>query len=67
MLRGLDLPFHLAVVPLDHGEWLIARGRNGDAEPLLAEAEETFARLGATPWLERVHRQTAAETLTAGA
>jgi tetratricopeptide (TPR) repeat protein len=67
MLRGLELPFHLAVVQLEHGEWLIDRGRNGDAETLLAEAEETFARLGATPWLERVHRQTAAETLTAEA
>jgi hypothetical protein len=67
MLRGLELPFHLAVVQLDHAEWLIGLGRNGDAEPLLAEAEETFARLGATPWLERVHRQAAPDAVTAGA
>ena len=67
MLRDLELPFHLAVVLLEHGEWLNALGRTGDAERLLAEAEETFARLGATPWLERVHRQTAAESVTAEA
>jgi hypothetical protein len=27
--------------------------RRGEAEPLLAEARETFERLGAIPWLER--------------
>ena len=52
-MRRLELPFHLAVVLLEHGEWLAERGRPDDAEPLLAEARETFARLGATPWLER--------------
>jgi hypothetical protein len=53
-LRELELPFYLAVVRVEHGEWLIAQGRRGDAEAFLAEAEEIFARLGATPWLERV-------------
>jgi class 3 adenylate cyclase/tetratricopeptide (TPR) repeat protein len=52
-LRALDLPFYLAVVLLEHGEWLSARGRPDDASPLLAEARETFERLGAVPWLER--------------
>jgi hypothetical protein len=54
-LRAFDLPFHLAVVQLEHGEWLMARGRPDDAEPLLAEARETFDRLQAAPWLERAN------------
>jgi hypothetical protein len=56
-LRALELPFHLAVVLLEHGEWLTAQGRRGDAEPFLAEARETFERLGAKPWLERTDGQ----------
>ena len=53
-LRALELPFHLAVVLLEHGEWLAAQGRPDDAEPFVAEARETFERLEATPWLERL-------------
>jgi predicted ATPase/class 3 adenylate cyclase len=53
-LRALELPFHLAVVQLEHGEWLTARGRPEDARPLLAEARDTFERLQAVPWLGRV-------------
>ena len=53
-LRALELPFHLAVVLLEHGEWLAAQGRPDDAEPFLDEARETFERLEATPWLERL-------------
>jgi class 3 adenylate cyclase/tetratricopeptide (TPR) repeat protein len=53
-LRALELPFHLAVVQLEHGEWLMARGRPEDAQPLRAEARDTFERLQAQPWLERI-------------
>ena len=53
-LRELELPFHLAVAQLEHGEWLVAHGRADDAEPLLAEARETFERLQAQPWLDRL-------------
>jgi class 3 adenylate cyclase/tetratricopeptide (TPR) repeat protein len=53
-LRSLELPFHLAVVQLEHGEWLAERGRPDDAQGLLAEARDTFERLEAKPWLERV-------------
>jgi class 3 adenylate cyclase/tetratricopeptide (TPR) repeat protein len=53
-LRSCELPFHLAVVQLEHGEWLMARGRPDDAQPLLAEARDTFDRLRAEPWLERL-------------
>jgi class 3 adenylate cyclase/predicted ATPase len=53
-LRTVELPFYLAVVQLEHGEWLAARGRPDDARPLLAEAREAFERLEAQPWLDRV-------------
>jgi class 3 adenylate cyclase/predicted ATPase/ribosomal protein L40E len=53
-LRGLELPFHLAVAELEHGEWLTARGRLDDARALVADARETFERLEATPWLQRL-------------
>jgi hypothetical protein len=53
-LRALELLFHLAVVLLEHGEWLTGRGRPDDAAPLLAEAREIFDRLEAAPWLARV-------------
>jgi len=53
-LRELDLGFDLAVVELEHGERLVARGRAGDAQPLLAEARDAFERLRATPWLDRL-------------
>ncbi len=53
-LRALELPFHLAVVQLEHGEWLVARGHPDDARPLLAEARDTFERLEAQPWLDRL-------------
>jgi predicted ATPase/class 3 adenylate cyclase len=53
-LRALELPFHLAVVQLEHAEWLSRQSRDSDAEPFLAEAGEMFERLQAAPWLERV-------------
>ena len=53
-LRALELPFHLAVVQLEHGEWLAQQGRGADAEPFLTEARETFERLQARPWLQRL-------------
>jgi len=48
------MPFYLAVVQLEHGEWLTARGRPDDAQALLAEARDTLEGLGAQPWLERL-------------
>ncbi len=60
-LRAYELPFHLAVVQLEHAEWLIARGHADDAQPLLADARETFDRLEAKPWLERVDAVAPAE------
>jgi len=52
--REIGVAFWLAVTLLQHGEWLVARGRLDGAAPLLAEARETFERLEATPWLDRL-------------
>ncbi|MBA2385034.1 MAG: hypothetical protein H0V68_10295, partial [Actinobacteria bacterium] len=52
--REISAPFDLAVVELEHAEWLLGQGRGEDAEPLLAEAGEIFERLRARPWLERL-------------
>jgi class 3 adenylate cyclase/tetratricopeptide (TPR) repeat protein len=51
--RTLEMPFWVAVTLLENAELLVQEGRGGEAEPLLAEAKETFGRLRATPWLER--------------
>jgi len=54
LFRELAFPFYLAVILLEHGEWLIAKDRGEEAQPLLAEARDIFERLEARPWLERV-------------
>ncbi len=53
LFREHSLVFHMAATELEHAEWLLSQGRAEDAEPLLAEAREIFARLEAAPWLER--------------
>jgi tetratricopeptide (TPR) repeat protein len=52
--REFGMPFWLAIILTEQGEWLVSEGRPAEAEPLLAEARETFERLQAKPWLERV-------------
>jgi hypothetical protein len=54
IFRERELIFWLAVTELEQAEWLIGRGRPDDAQPLLANARETFKKLEAKPWLERV-------------
>ena len=54
LLREVDMPFELAVVLLGHGEWLVSADRTQDAIPILSEARETFERLGAAPYLDRL-------------
>ena len=54
MFHEYELPFWLAVTQLEHGEWLVGEDRASEAEPLLAEAQDAFARLDAKPWLDRV-------------
>ena len=58
--REIGVAFWLAVTLLQHGEWLVARGRPDGAAPLLAEARETFERLETTPWLDRLELAEAA-------
>ncbi|MGH7642687.1 MAG: ATP-binding protein [Candidatus Dormibacteria bacterium] len=52
--RDLGTPFELAVVLTEHSEWLVERGRQDRVGQLRAQAREIFARLGASPWLERL-------------
>ena len=56
IFREIEMPFELAVVLLEHAEWLASTGRVDEAQQLLDEARMTFERLRATPWLERVDR-----------
>jgi predicted ATPase/class 3 adenylate cyclase len=56
IFREYGLVFWLAVTLLEHGEWLVSQGRGEEAEPLLAEARETFEQLEAKPWLKRAAR-----------
>jgi hypothetical protein len=62
------MPFRLAVTQLEHAEWLARNREEAEAEPLLQDAEETFSRLRATPWLERLYavRPTRQRVLTEG-
>jgi class 3 adenylate cyclase/tetratricopeptide (TPR) repeat protein len=55
-MRKLDLPFHQAIIRLEHAQWLTAQGRTADAEPLVTAAHDTFEQLEAIPWLERAAR-----------
>jgi class 3 adenylate cyclase/tetratricopeptide (TPR) repeat protein len=54
IFREFGLVFWLAVTQLEHGESLVGQGRVEDAEPLLTEAKETFERLEAMPYLDRL-------------
>jgi predicted ATPase/class 3 adenylate cyclase len=56
LFRELAMRFYLAVTQLEHAEWLARNGSEGDLEPLLTEARETFEQLDAVPWLERANR-----------
>jgi hypothetical protein len=53
LFQELAVPFHLAVTQLEYGEWLAAEDR-AEADPLFMQARETFERLDAKPWLERI-------------
>ena len=57
--REMSFPLYLGVTLLEHGEWLTGQG-GAPAQPLLAEAGEIFARLGAAPLLERVEQHSEA-------
>ncbi len=54
LFDAMHMPFWVAVARLEHGEWLVARGRTDEAEDYLERAAATFAELGAAPMLARV-------------
>ena len=54
IFRSLDLPFWTAVALLEQSELLHTQGRIADVSRMLVEARQTFRRLRATPWLERL-------------
>jgi class 3 adenylate cyclase/tetratricopeptide (TPR) repeat protein len=54
LFRELAMPFHLAMVQLEFGEWLTSQGRADEARPMLDEARSAFEDLKAVPYLERV-------------
>jgi hypothetical protein len=56
--REMATPFPLAVTQLEYAEWLIRQGRAEEAAPLLSEARDTFERLDAKLWLDRLDRAT---------
>jgi predicted ATPase/class 3 adenylate cyclase len=51
--REFNMPFWLAVTLTEQAEWLASDDRAEEAERQLEEARGIFARLEATPWLER--------------
>ena len=63
VLGEMDAPFWKAVVSTELAEWLMGQGRDTEAAPLVVEARATFERLRATPWLERLDKSGAMETL----
>ncbi len=55
-LERLGMTFWLAVVRLEHAEWMVANDRQIDAYPVLAEVGQVFEQLGARPWLNRARQ-----------
>jgi class 3 adenylate cyclase/tetratricopeptide (TPR) repeat protein len=51
--REYGMPFFVACTAIEHAELLASTERAEEAAPLVAEAQEIFERLRATPWLER--------------
>jgi tetratricopeptide (TPR) repeat protein len=61
----LSAPFPRGVVQVEHAERLASAGGEGEAGALADEARQTFERLGASPWIERVDRLGLAAEATA--
>jgi hypothetical protein len=54
LFRELGLIYWLAVTQLEHAERLVDHDRASEAAPLIREARETFERLDAGAWLDRL-------------
>jgi class 3 adenylate cyclase/tetratricopeptide (TPR) repeat protein len=59
MFADLEAPFYVAAVQAELAEHLSAAGRTDEAQQLVAEARETFERLGAKPYLAALERERA--------
>lgn len=59
-------PFERSQASLDLAEWLRRRRRVAEARAPLAEALETFRRLGAEPWAERARTESRAAGVDLG-
>jgi class 3 adenylate cyclase/tetratricopeptide (TPR) repeat protein len=55
-LRAFGAPFYVARTQLDYGRWLIVQGRAEEATAFLADAESTFSKLRAMPFLSQVEQ-----------
>ncbi|TMK76436.1 MAG: zinc-ribbon domain-containing protein [Actinobacteria bacterium] len=60
IFRAIKMPFWAALADLQLAESLLAAGDGAAAEGRLRDAEETFVRLKAEPWLRRVEATRAA-------
>ncbi|MFI0423985.1 ATP-binding protein [Spongiactinospora sp. 9N601] len=54
-----DRPYEHARTRLLYGEWLRRKRRRSEARTTLAQADDTFTRLGATRWAERARAELA--------
>jgi hypothetical protein len=63
-LRGIEAPFLLGQVLVEHAELMRVWGREDEAARMLAEARALFAGLRATPWIERADSLLAPVTAT---
>jgi DNA-binding CsgD family transcriptional regulator len=61
---GDQWPFERAQLRLDYAEWLRRCRRINDAKPVLAQALETFRRLGARSWTQRTQAELRASGVT---
>ena len=59
LFRELEAPFYVAVVQAERAEHLFAAGRADEAHELIAEARDTFDRLGAAPSVAALARERA--------
>ena len=59
VFRELEAPYYVAVMQADRASHLAAAGDTDEAQQLVAEARETFERLGAAPYLAALGRERA--------
>jgi class 3 adenylate cyclase/tetratricopeptide (TPR) repeat protein len=65
LFEEMSIPFWAAVTRLEFVEWLIGQGRDLEANQLLTEARESFERLHARPWLDRLSALSAKREVSA--